>query len=111
MQTIDREKLRSWLQEGRKLTLVEVLDKEQFDQFHLPGAINVPLGGENFEERFERAVPDKTEPVVVYCANTECDASPRAARKLEAYGYQDVRDYEAGKADWKKAGLPIEEAA
>jgi rhodanese-related sulfurtransferase len=111
MKTIDREQLQSWLQEGHNLTLVEVLDKEQFDKYHLPGAINVPVSEDHFEQNFERVVPDKTQPVVVYCANTECDASPRAARKLEAAGYKDVRDYEAGKADWREAGLPIEKAA
>ena len=111
MKTIDRTQLQTWLQEGRELTLVEVLDEAAFEQYHLPGAINVPVSDNDFEQNVEQAVPDKTRPVVVYCANTKCDASPRAARKLEAAGYTDVIDYEAGKDDWKEAGLPIEKAA
>jgi hypothetical protein len=44
----------------------------------------------------------------VYCYDTDCDASPKAARRMEDLGYQTVYDYEAGKVDWKEAGLPVE---
>jgi len=32
--------------------------------------------------------------------------SPRAAWRLDAFGYPEVHDYVAGKADWLAAGLP-----
>lgn len=34
--------------------------------------------------------------------------SPRAAWRLEAFGYTNVYDYTGGKADWLAAGLPTE---
>ena len=34
--------------------------------------------------------------------------SPRAAWRLEALGFDDVHDYEAGKQDWAAMGLPLE---
>src|ERR1700736_517973 len=34
--------------------------------------------------------------------------SPRAAWRLEAFGYVEGYDYVAGKADWVAAGLPTE---
>ncbi|GMR01898.1 MAG: hypothetical protein BMS9Abin20_0220 [Acidimicrobiia bacterium] len=34
--------------------------------------------------------------------------SPRAACRLEAFGFEQVYDYTPGIADWKAAGLPIE---
>jgi CBS domain-containing protein len=34
--------------------------------------------------------------------------SPRAAWRLEAFGYRPVFDYTVGKADWLAAGLPTE---
>ena len=34
--------------------------------------------------------------------------SPRAAWRLEALGFSEVYDYEAGKADWGSFGLPLE---
>jgi rhodanese-related sulfurtransferase len=47
--------------------------------------------------------------VIVYCHDEDCDASPKAARRMDALGYQRVYDYEAGKVDWKQAGLPVEQ--
>jgi rhodanese-related sulfurtransferase len=89
------------------LTLVEVLDPKYYRKFHLPGAINVPLD-EDFDRQIEKTVPDKDRTVVVYCLDTECHASPKAARRMEELGYRQVFDYEAGKVDWKEAGLPVE---
>ena len=34
--------------------------------------------------------------------------SPRAAWRLESFGFTDVYDYVAGKSDWRAAGLPTE---
>ena len=34
--------------------------------------------------------------------------SPRAAWRLESFGFEQVYDYVAGKADWGAAGLPLE---
>lgn len=109
MRTIGRAELSRWMDEGRDFALVEVLAPEAFRKFHLPKAINVPVHQKKFEAAIERAVPAKDRPVVVYCQNKDCDASPEAARRMEQSGYQEVYDYEAGKMDWRDAGLPVEE--
>ena len=106
MQTISRDELSARL-ENNNVTVVEVLDPKYYRKFHLPGAINVPLG-DDFDERVQKAVPDKDAPVVVYCMDTDCDASPKAAQRMETLGYTQVFDYEAGKVDWQEAGLPVE---
>ena len=106
MQSISREELNARLA-GDALTVVEVLDPKYYRKFHLPGAINVPLG-DDFDERIQQAVPDKNAAVVVYCMDTDCDASPKAAQRMEALGYRQVFDYEAGKVDWQEARLPTE---
>jgi rhodanese-related sulfurtransferase len=107
MRSIDRDQVRTMIDRA-DARLVEVLGPEKYDEFHLPGAINVPIG-EDFEDRIQKAVPDKSEPVIVYCHDEDCDASPKAARRMDALGYQRVYDYEAGKVDWKQAGLPVEQ--
>jgi rhodanese-related sulfurtransferase len=108
MQTIDRDTLEQWLDEQRDVTLVEVLAPEKYREFHLPGAINVPLS-DDFEQRIQEAVPDENRPTVVYCYDQACTASPKAAQKMDELGYREVYDYEAGKMDWKEAGLPVEQ--
>lgn len=62
----------------------------------------------HFDERVQSVVPDKNAPVIVYCASNECQLSPQAAKHLDRLGYTQVFDYEAGKADWEKADLPVE---
>ena len=106
MKCISREALNEWLANDG-FALVDVLSPDYYHKFHLPGAINVPLD-DHFDERIQEAVPDKDRPVVVYCYDSECNASSKAAQRMEALGYQQVFDYEAGKVDWQEAGLPTE---
>lgn len=106
MQSVARDQVKQML-ERDDAVVVEVLDRENYDKFHLPGAVNVPLSGD-FEHDIQSEVPDRSTPVIVYCMDETCDASPKAARKMDALGYEHVYDYEAGKVDWKEAGLPVE---
>lgn len=107
MKTITREQTRKLIDSREELTVVEVLKPEAFRKFHLPGAKNVPFD-ESFDTNIQQVAPDKQKPVLVYCQSEDCDASPKAARRMEEMGYANVYDYEAGKADWKDAGLPVE---
>lgn len=104
-QTIDRETLKRKIDGGDTFHLVEVLPSKDFEEEHLPGAINVPLSkiGRVARERFE-----PNDEIVVYCRNPDCMASPNAAKKLDTLGFENVLDYEGGKADWKAAGYPTE---
>jgi rhodanese-related sulfurtransferase len=59
---IGREELQRLLGAGAQL--VEVLPKEEYDEEHLPGAINIPLRKIDAEAK-EKLDPGR--PVVVYC--------------------------------------------
>ena len=62
---IRREELRRLLESGAQL--VEVLPKDEYEQDHLPGAINLPL--RHVEDRaMDLLDPDRD--VVVYCWDT-----------------------------------------
>ena len=50
------------LEQGAQL--VEVLPREEFEDEHLPGAINIPLKELNREAAMQL---DRSRPVVVYC--------------------------------------------
>jgi len=106
MTKIDREQLKQMMDQDAVI-VVDVLGAEAYDSFHLPGAINVPVG-DDFEEQIREAVPDQHQPVAVYCLDEACNASPTAARRMESLGYDRVYDYAAGKLDWRQAGLPVE---
>lgn len=60
--SIDRDEVRRLVQEGA--TLVEVLPVKEYEEDHLPGAVNLPL------RRLETeavTLLDPTRPVIVYC--------------------------------------------
>lgn len=107
MQKINAQELQDKLAEGDPLALVEVLPPDAYERGHLPGAMNLPLDPQ-FESKAEHALPDKSQTIVVYCSDRDCDTSTEAARRLEALGYQQVVDFPDGKEAWRRRGLSLE---
>jgi rhodanese-related sulfurtransferase len=63
---VDREQVRRLVSEGAQL--VEVLPQAEYEDEHLPGAINIPLK----EIDREHAVQlDRARPVIVYCYDSQ----------------------------------------
>jgi sulfur-carrier protein adenylyltransferase/sulfurtransferase len=85
--------------------LIDVRETEELASGQLPGAKHVPRG--YLESRIESAVPDRTAPVVVYCASG--NRSAYAARTLqEDLGYLNVRSLTGGITLWKDRGYQVE---
>jgi sulfur-carrier protein adenylyltransferase/sulfurtransferase len=88
----------------RGCVIVDVREREEWDEGHLPGAVHVPRG--HLESRIESAAPDKSRPVLVYCASG--NRSAFAAKTLEELGYDHVVSLSGGFTDWKRNGNPFE---
>jgi sulfur-carrier protein adenylyltransferase/sulfurtransferase len=88
----------------RGCVIVDVREREEWDEGHLPGAVHVPRG--HLESRIESAAPDKSRPVLVYCASG--NRSAFAAKTLEELGYDQVVSLAGGFTDWKRNGNPFE---
>jgi molybdopterin/thiamine biosynthesis adenylyltransferase/rhodanese-related sulfurtransferase len=88
----------------RDSVIVDVREREEWDEGHLPGAVHVPRG--HLESRIESAAPDKSRPVLVYCASG--NRSAFAAKTLEELGYDHVVSLAGGFTDWKRNGNPFE---
>ena len=108
MQTLSTEQLKEMRDGNEDFTFLNVLPEEYYRKQHIPGSENIPEKDKNFVQRVEQQAGSKDRKIVVYCANTECSASPNAAKKLEEAGFTNVLDYEGGTQAWKDAGLPIE---
>jgi len=100
---VNRHDVTRLVAEGAQL--LDVLPPKEFDDSHLPGAINIPLP--HLAER-ALAMLDPDRATVVYCYDSVCDLSPRGARRLVSLGFSDVYDYVASKVDWIGAGLPFD---
>lgn len=107
MQTLTTEQLDQLQKDNENLALINVLPEETFQKAHIPGSENVPVGSDDFIEQIEEKTGGKDEPVVVYCADTECNASPKAAEALEKAGFSKVYDYEGGTEAWREAGREV----
>jgi sulfur-carrier protein adenylyltransferase/sulfurtransferase len=83
---------------------LDVRDREEWDEGHLPGAVHLPRG--SLESRIEAIEADRERPIVVYCSVG--NRSAFAARTLEELGYADVRSLAGGFTDWKRNGFPIQ---
>ncbi len=103
---ISAGELKAKIDRGDKFHLVETLMPQEYEKWHLPGAINIHFNkiGKEARERFGEA-----DEIVVYCHDEECNASPIAAKKLESMGYENVFEFSGGKKAWKEAGYPVEE--
>lgn len=101
MKNIDRDTLKRMNEvEHEDFVLINVLSREDFNKQHIRTSINISVKHEDFAERVAEVAGSKDRKVVVYCANFDCDASPKAAKKLASAGFTRIYDYEGGTEDW-----------
>jgi rhodanese-related sulfurtransferase len=101
MQSINRQELESMNEQAKEdFVLVNVLSPDNFRKAHIRTSINIPHEDPDFTRIMEKVAGDKSRKIVVYCASFDCDASEKAARKLEKAGFGKVFDYEGGTKDW-----------
>jgi adenylyltransferase/sulfurtransferase len=96
--TVDEVKNR--LERGESWTLLDVREREEYREGHLDGALSLPRGF--LEMRVEETVPDKSAPIIAYCAGGV--RSLIAARTLKEMGYENVASMSGGYTAWKNAG-------
>jgi molybdopterin/thiamine biosynthesis adenylyltransferase/rhodanese-related sulfurtransferase len=101
---VDAARTRELLEGDGAPALVDVRERDEWGQGHIPGAIHVPRGF--LESRVEQALPDRTRPVVLYCAAG--NRSAFAAKTLEELGYENVSSLAGGIAEWQRSGFPLE---
>lgn len=98
---ISAQELKQRLQQHEDLTLVDVREREEFVQGHIPDATFIPRG--YLELQIEQHQSDRDKPVVVYCAGGV--RSALAARNLKEMGYTNVISLIGGFNGWKNAGF------
>jgi len=82
---------------------VDVREQDEWDEGHILGAVHIPRG--NLESRIEGIVPDRSQPIVIYCASGARSAF--AAESLNALGYERAASLAGGYTDWKRNGYDI----
>jgi len=85
-----------------EISVIDVRESDEYTQGSVPGASFLPRG--LIERDIESVVPDRSTPIVVYCAGGS--RSALAAVSLLDMGYEDVASMSGGFDGWKAAGLP-----
>ena len=88
------------LSNNGKYLLLDVREKDEYREGHLEGAVSLPRGF--LEIKIETTVPEKSTPILAYCAGGV--RSLLAAQALKEMGYQDVISMSGGYTAWKTAG-------
>ncbi len=89
--------------DNQDIVLVDVREKYEWNEGHIPGAVHVPRGF--LELQIEEAVPDKSKTVLLYCAGGV--RSLMAGKTLQDMGYENSISMSGGFGQWKAAGLPF----
>lgn len=97
------EKAHQLIQKKEPLVLLDVREKEEIALGYIGGAVFIPQG--LLGEKVEAVLPDKSIPVVVYCAGGI--RSLAAAKLMREKGYAHVYSMAKGINGWKEAGYEI----
>ncbi|QEM69181.1 sulfurtransferase [Geobacter sp. FeAm09] len=108
LSNISTGELKSLLDSGGPVCLIDVLPPEYFGECHIPGASNVCVYEMAFLENLTKTVGDHDTPLVVYGASARSREAAVAVEKLRRAGYREVRELAGGLAAWRAAGYALE---
>jgi len=105
LEPVSRTELKQRLKKGL-VTVLDVRPVEEFQQGHVPGARNVPIG----QLKRWLARLDRNAEIIAYCRGPYCVMSFEAVALLRARGFE-ARRLEDGFPEWRAAGMPVEVGA
>lgn len=104
--TINAEQLKTMLEDGAELALIDVREQGPFSRAHLLFACCIPLS------RMELVIDDlvprhNVRAVLMDGGDVNEDGADRAAERLAALGYTDLVILQGGLQAWRAAGLEV----
>lgn len=85
--------------------LIDVREADEFQEGHIPGAVNIPRGILEFKLTNDPALENRGLNIVIYCKNS--GRSALSARAMKEMGYVHVQSIAGGIEAWQEAGKPI----
>jgi len=104
VESITVEQLMEMIDNGDLILLIDVREPSEFNAGYIPGAVNIPrgtlefkIGNEDFWDAAMLYMPEKDEPIILYCRKGS--RSILAVDAIEKLGYSNVKFLDDG---WKK---------
>lgn len=93
------------LMKEQKLKVLDVRRDVEFEEGHIPGALNIDIYSPDFKQQVGKL--DKSKPWLVHCRSG--GRSARACKIMVDLGFTKVYDLAPGMLGWQKAGQPVAE--
>jgi molybdopterin/thiamine biosynthesis adenylyltransferase/rhodanese-related sulfurtransferase len=104
IEEVDATSAQELLAAGDAPVLVDVRERDEWEQGRIAGAVHVPRG--HLESKIEAAAPDRSRAVLLYCSAG--NRSAFAAKTLSELGYERPISLAGGYNDWQRSGLPTD---
>jgi phage shock protein E len=91
----------------RGTLIIDVREKEDWDNEHIPGAVHLSRGVVELE--IEDLAPELSTPIICHCGGGS--RSALVAESLQRMGYTNVKSMAGGFRAWKQEGLSTTAAA
>ncbi len=102
MRIMSKEELKAKLDRGDEFKLIMTLDRQAFDNMHIPGSLHFS----SIHQAMQYLNPD--DEIIVYCSHELCSSSINAYLILRSYGFKNIYRYAGGLAEWQEAGYPLQ---
>ena len=99
------DELRSRIDKGDPLIVLDVRERDAFEAGHIPGARHIPRG--QLELRVNAELPDPTVRIVAVCEFGKI--STLAAATLRELGFLRTAALDGGIKAWRESGFPLEQ--
>jgi len=104
----DLAQARQAVETGKRIVL-DARKTADYERGRLPGAMSLPYSDADRALTELQAVLSKRQPLLVYCASRSCDEGLLLCVFLKERGYTDVQLLLGGFAEWRNAGLEVEQ--
>ena len=107
VKVVDADQLKAWLDQGRKMVLIDSRVGPEYREAHIPTATSIPAPV--MHQYREKLPKNLNYPLVFYCNGwPECKKSHEASSKAVEWGYREVYWFRDGIPVWQAKGYPTE---
>lgn len=102
--SIEPVELKRALDGGNRVVVLDVRDREDYAQGHIPGARNIPVDELDIRAGNELSGSDL---IVIYCRCADDELSKMASESLHRQGFHQAVVLNGGLDAWRQSGLPM----
>jgi rhodanese-related sulfurtransferase len=90
-------------EKGSEITIMDIRPKDEFENEHIPGAVNLDYDGHQFQQKVDKL--DKTKSYIIYCHSGV--RGGYFMNKMKDSGFNGAYNILGGFVGWKVSKLPL----